>query len=87
MRTLRGRLILSHILPLLLVLPLVSVVLIYIVESQILLDNISNELTRGGTLTAELALSQPEIWTDSAEAQQFVLCHLYPQELASVLYD
>ena len=46
MRTLRGQLILSHILPLLIVVPLVGVVLIYILETQILFSDLSTEIYR-----------------------------------------
>jgi signal transduction histidine kinase len=72
MRTLRSRLILSHILPLLLVVPLVGVGLLYILESQILLTGLSNELVRHGELSAEMAEDRPIIWSDSSEAERFV---------------
>jgi two-component system sensor histidine kinase BaeS len=72
MRTLRGQLILSHILPLLIVVPLVGVVLIYILETQVLLANLSLELEKEAAMTAEMAASQPGIWHDTAQAQIFV---------------
>ena len=40
MRTLRSQLILSHILPFLLVLPLITIALLYLVETQVLLANL-----------------------------------------------
>ncbi len=72
MRTLRGRLILSHLLPLLLILPLVGVALVYIVETQVLLTDLSAELAQQGALSAEMVLDQPAVWHEAAEAQQFV---------------
>jgi two-component system sensor histidine kinase BaeS len=72
MRTLRGQLILSHILPLLIVVPLVGVVLIYILETQLLLADLSTEMTQRAELTADMAADQPGIWQDTAQAQFFV---------------
>jgi two-component system sensor histidine kinase BaeS len=72
MRTLRSRLILSHILPLLLIVPLICIALIYLLETQVLLANLSDELMRQGTLTAAMARDQPAIWSDATVAQRFV---------------
>lgn len=72
MHSLRTRLILSHILPLLVIVPLVGIVLIYILETQVLLTNLSNELIRQGTLTADLASDHPDIWLDRDSARLFV---------------
>lgn len=72
MRTLRGQLILSHILPILLIVPLVGVALVYILETQVLLAGFSRELLRQGEQTADLASNQPLIWSDAVEAQRFV---------------
>jgi two-component system sensor histidine kinase BaeS len=72
MRTLRSRLILSHILPLLLIIPVVGFALTYLLETQVLLAAFSDDLMEDGTLTADLALDQPAIWSDAAEANRFV---------------
>ncbi|HEY85141.1 MAG TPA: HAMP domain-containing histidine kinase [Chloroflexi bacterium] len=72
MKTLRSRLILSHILPLLLIVPLVGVTLFYLLKTQVLLGNLSDDLLRQGKMTAEMAGGQPDIWQDAAEAQRFV---------------
>lgn len=72
MRTLRTRLILSHILPLLVIVPLVGIALIYVLETQILLANLSSELERQANLTAEIARDHFSIWQDSNEARLFV---------------
>jgi signal transduction histidine kinase len=72
MRTLRSRLILSHILPLLLITPLIGIVLIYLVETQVLLSNLSNELAEIATSTAELAGNQPNTLASPADAQRFL---------------
>ncbi len=44
MRTLRTRIIISHILPLVIVLLLIGVALDYVLETRILLPNLSDEL-------------------------------------------
>ncbi len=72
MRSLRTRLILSHILPLLVVVPLVGIALIYLVETQVLLTSLSEDLARQATLIAEAVYGQPELWQDAEEAQKLV---------------
>src|SRR5262245_30072011 len=72
MRSLRSRLILSHLLPLLIIVPLVGIALIYILETQIVLANLSAELARQANLTAEIASDHPAIWQNTEQAQSFV---------------
>ncbi len=72
MKTLRSRLILSHLLPLLLIAPLVGLTLLYLLKTQVLLGSLSDDLLRQGKMTAEMAGGQPDIWQDAAEAQRFV---------------
>jgi two-component system sensor histidine kinase BaeS len=87
MRTLRGRLILSHILPLLLVVPLVGVALIYILETQVLLNDLESDLVQEGAETASMASSQPVIWSDQAEAQRFVTLYSVRAQSQVMLFD
>lgn len=77
MHTLRVRLVLSHILPLLIVVLLVGLVLDYVLETRILLTNLASELTGEAMLVATLAGDNPQIWNDPAQAQPF-LDHLAP---------
>ncbi len=72
MNSLRFRLILSHILPVLIVLPLVAIVLVYLLESQVLLADMSEGLSDKALLIAEVVNGQPEIWTDEEMADGFV---------------
>ena len=72
MRTLRGRLILSHILPLLLVLPLVAIGLVYILETQVLLTDLTEDLTERATIIAEVIESSPDLLSDAEDVQRFV---------------
>jgi signal transduction histidine kinase len=72
MRTLRGRFVLSHILPLLLVTPLIGLGLIYVLETQVLLTELTQDLTEKADLIAQAVQGQPEIWSDLGEAEAFV---------------
>ena len=71
MNSLRSRLILIHILPVLIVLPFVAIVLILLLESQVLLANMSEGLSEKAMLIAEVVNGQPEIWGDEEMATGF----------------
>jgi two-component system sensor histidine kinase BaeS len=87
MRTLRGRLILSHVLPLLFIVPIVGVALAYILETQILLTGLSAELEQRAALTADMALDQPAIWRDATQAQHFVTFFSIHSQSQVMLFD
>jgi len=72
MRTLRTRLILSHTLPLLVILLLAGLSLDYVVETQILLPGFAEELTNEAKLLAEMVSQRPEIWHDPNSAQTYL---------------
>jgi two-component system sensor histidine kinase BaeS len=67
--TLRRRLILSHVLPLLLIIPLIGITLIYVLEARILLPDLSQELAADAVLVADALNDRPDIWHDPARAQ------------------
>jgi signal transduction histidine kinase len=68
---LRHRLILSHLVPYLVIIPIVGMTLVYLVESQVILARVASELTGQGVLVAELSKSRPEVWEDPAVARAF----------------
>jgi signal transduction histidine kinase len=70
--TLRGRFILSHLLPTLVVVPLLGLALVYILQTQVLLANLSEALTGEAVVVAAVAADYPTIWIDQADAQTFV---------------
>jgi signal transduction histidine kinase len=72
LRSLRSRLILSHALPLLVIVPLIGILLIYILENNTLLPGLSRELTTSATLLAKLGSNQPQIWESPDQAQAFI---------------
>jgi two-component system sensor histidine kinase BaeS len=72
LNTLRRRFIVSHVLPLLEIIPLIGIALVYILETQVLLPSLASEVNDQAYLAARLAAYQPAIWSDSALAQGFV---------------
>ncbi len=72
LRTLRRRLVLSHILPLFVIIPLVGLALVYVLETQVVLVNLSSELVAETVLVAEIASEHADVWIDPIEAQEFV---------------
>lgn len=73
MDSLRTRLILSHTLPLLISILLIAIALIYVLETQVILANLSTQLTRQASLVAEIGHDYPTIWDDAAVAQAFAV--------------
>ena len=71
-RSLRNRLIFSHILPSLVIIPLMGVAILYLLETRLLLPMIYNNLSDDAILIAEVAHTAPEIWQEPASAQIFV---------------
>ncbi len=72
MRTLRSRFVLSHLLPLLLVLPLLAVALIYLLETQILLAEMSDDITAQANLIAENLGQRPDLLSDAADSENYL---------------
>jgi len=71
-RTLRTRLILSHILPALLIIPLMGAVMVYILETRLLLPMVYRNLEKDATLMAEITRNQPVFWENREAAQALV---------------
>lgn len=72
MRTLRGRLILSHTLPLFIMLLLSGIALDYVLETQILLPIFTDELIREAELLAETSIDHLEVWDNPTAAQEYL---------------
>ncbi len=77
MRSLRTRLLISHSLPLLIIILLAGFALDYVVETRILLPSFADELSNEAKLLAELTALQPDIW-DEPQAAQAYLARLEP---------
>lgn len=72
MHTLRARFILSHILPIVIVVPFVGAALIYILETQILLADLSQDIGEQANLIAQSLNERPDVWGDLEQANAFV---------------
>jgi signal transduction histidine kinase len=70
--SLRNRLILSHILPPLLVIPLLGIALLYALENQFFLPALTREMSKEATLFASVLAHHDEIWQDPKRAQEVV---------------
>ena len=71
-RSLRNRLIFSHILPALLIIPLMGAAMVYILETRLLLPMIYRNLGKEASLMAEMTRSQPIFWQNRIAAQALV---------------
>lgn len=67
--SLRNRLILSHILPFLVIIPIIGIVLIYIIETRSLLPALKEDLNSDAQLMVAITTDHPEIWQDPILAQ------------------
>jgi len=72
MNTLRSRLILSHIFPILVILPLISGIFLYLLQTQVYLTNMASELDRQAVLISDIAGAYSEIWRYPDRRQAFV---------------
>jgi two-component system sensor histidine kinase BaeS len=70
--SLRNRLILSHILPALLIIPLMGAAMVYVLETHLLLPMIYRNLAKDATLMAEITRNQPAFWQNSEATQALV---------------
>lgn len=69
LRSLRNRLILSHVLPLLVTMPIMGIALVYVLETQFLLPGISTELAGDAKLIAQITHDDLAAWINPAYAQ------------------
>ena len=72
MRSLRSQLILSHIAPFLVVLPLLTLALLALIETQVLLASLSQRTAEQATLLALALRSQLHLLDSSEQAQTFI---------------
>jgi signal transduction histidine kinase len=71
-RSLRNRLILSHILPALLIIPLMGAAMVYVLETRLLLPMVYRDLAKDATLMAEVTRNQPVFWQNGNAAQALI---------------
>jgi len=61
-RSLRNRLILSHILPLVIIIPLMAVGLAYVLETQVLMPRLAQNLVGDARLLSEISRTEYNLW-------------------------
>lgn len=71
-RSLRARLLLNSLLPLIIVLPVVGIVLANLLHTQVILANIASELTRQAVLVADFAAVSSDVFKDPQSAKDFI---------------
>lgn len=74
-RSLRARLVLSHALPLLVILPIIGAVLTNLIETRVLIPSLSRALMTNAVLLANVAGDETALWTNPAYAEYY-LTHL-----------
>ncbi len=82
--SLRIRLILSHAIPFLLIIPLTGIALVYFLENQLILPNLSSELAGDARIITTVISAQPGIMQNQQLAQYF-LSELQPRLSANVM--
>jgi signal transduction histidine kinase len=70
--SLRNRLILSHVLPVLLIVPLTGLAMAYVLETRLLLPMVYSSLAEDATLMAAITGDQPLFWQNPPLAQALV---------------
>lgn len=71
-QSLRVRFALSHILPILLLVPLLSILLIYLLQTRYFLDTLAEELVVQARILADFAASEEGFGQDSSAAERLV---------------
>ena len=73
MRTLRSWLIASHLIPLFVIIPVVGFIIISLLNSRLVLNQLSTDLANQAALIAEVANTQPGVWQDQEVADRYLL--------------
>jgi two-component system sensor histidine kinase BaeS len=71
-KSLRGQLILSHILPALVIIPLMGIALVYFLETRLFIPGLERQLADDAVVIAKIARSQPQLFSDLKLAQSLL---------------
>ena len=69
MGTLRRRLVLSHVVPVLLIIPLVGIILLYLLETQLFLVTLRSEMKEQADIIVGLTAHRSQLWEESVTGQ------------------
>jgi signal transduction histidine kinase len=86
-KSLRNRLILSHVLPLVVVLPLLGIAMVYILETQLLLPELTKQLSSDARFIAEVASVELDAWQKSDSADLFLSAINPNSNARAMLFD
>ncbi len=84
--TLRTRLILSHVLPLVVVIPIIGLAL-YHLQTKVLLDNLTDDLEDQAEMLSVFAADNPSLFEDKDQADAFVSRMADPPSTWITLFD
>jgi two-component system, OmpR family, sensor histidine kinase BaeS len=84
-RSLRSRLILSQVIPLLVIIPIMGVALVRLIETRVLLPSLSRALMNNAVLMANLAGNEQDLWLNP-EYADYYLTHLRQSISAQVMF-
>jgi signal transduction histidine kinase len=85
LHSLRNRLILSHILPLLIIIPIIGITLIYVLETRFVLPQLTGTISGNALLIAKLSQVQADAWTNP-DAAQSLLNRINPNLTSRVMF-
>lgn len=71
MNSIRTELVLSHVVPLIVLIPFLGLLLVYIVETQVLLGNLADDLAGEAVVLAEIARQGGDAFRDKGSAEFF----------------
>jgi two-component system sensor histidine kinase BaeS len=71
-KSLRGQMILSHILPALVIIPLMGIALVYFLETRLFIPGLERQLADDAIVIAKMARAQPQIFNDPKLAQSLL---------------
>lgn len=83
-RSLRNRLILSHVLPFLVIIPILGLTLTYLLETRYFLPQMADDLAGSARVLANLSADQPQVWISPLYAQA-MLQDTYSETSAQVM--
>ncbi len=72
LKTLRNRVILAQVLPMIIAILVMGVTLVYALETRFFLPGLEKELIGEAQFLAELARENPQLWQDPAQAQALI---------------
>jgi signal transduction histidine kinase len=84
-RSLRSRLILSQVIPLLVIIPIMGVALVNLIETRVLLPSLSKALMNNAILLANVAGNEQDLWSNPAYAEYY-LTHLRQKISTQVMF-